>query len=103
MQLMLPFVTNGLAVRTTPRPDKHYVITDSDWLTAEFIPCLIALVGDVKFWAWPLGDIINLHTPWQLQTALHAVATLQAESLSTFPVYPGATWPLINTHNRFQA
>ncbi|KAJ5531610.1 hypothetical protein N7527_005003, partial [Penicillium freii] len=48
MQLMLPFVTNGLAVRTAPRPDKHYVIMDNDWSTAEFMPCLIAPVGDVK-------------------------------------------------------
>ncbi|KOS47666.1 hypothetical protein ACN38_g1336 [Penicillium nordicum] len=52
MQLMLPFVTNSLAVRTTPRPDKHYVIMDSDWFTAEFMPCLIviALVGDVRYY-----------------------------------------------------
>lgn len=35
--------------------------------------------------------------------ALHAVATLEAGNLSCIPVYPGATWPLINTPQRFQA
>ncbi|CRL24687.1 unnamed protein product [Penicillium camemberti] len=84
MQLTLPFVTNGLALRTTPRPDKHYAIMDSDWFTAEFMPCLISLVG-------------------VLQTTLHAVVTLQAANESIILVYPGATWPLINTRNRFQA
>lgn len=40
---------------------------------------------------------------WQPQVALHAVATLEAGNLSCIPVYPGATWPLINTPQRFQA
>lgn len=35
--------------------------------------------------------------------ALHAVATLEAGNLSCIPVYSGATWPLINTPQRFQA
>ena len=34
---------------------------------------------------------------------MHAVATLEAGNLSCIPVYPGATWPLINTPHRFQA
>lgn len=34
---------------------------------------------------------------------MHAVATLEAGNLSCIPVYPGATWPLINTPERFQA
>jgi hypothetical protein len=61
MQLMLPFVTNGLAVQITPRPDKHYAIMGSDWFTAKFMPWVIALFSDVKFWGWSLGDVINLN------------------------------------------
>ena len=34
---------------------------------------------------------------------MHAVATLEAGNLSCIPVYSGATWPLINTPNRFHA
>lgn len=49
-----------------------------------------------------LTDLDTANT-WQPQVALHAVATLEAGNLSCIPVYPGATWPLINTPQRFQA
>lgn len=34
---------------------------------------------------------------------MHALSSLEAGNLSCIPVYPGATWPLINTPERFQA
>lgn len=40
---------------------------------------------------------------WQHQTALHALATLEIGNLSCIPVYPGSTYPLVNTAARFQA
>lgn len=51
----------------------------------------------------PLPDFLDTANTWQPQVALHAVATLEAGNLSCIPVYPGATWPLINTPQRFQA
>ncbi|OOQ89945.1 inosine-uridine preferring nucleoside hydrolase [Penicillium brasilianum] len=78
---------------------KHYAIMDNDWYTAGFVPYLIALDGDIDVLALA-SDTAN---SWQPQVALHAVATLEAGNLSCIPVYPGATWPLINTPERFQA
>lgn len=40
---------------------------------------------------------------WQPQTAMHALSSLEVGNLSCIPVYAGATWPLINTPQRFQA
>lgn len=90
---------------------------DNDWYTAGFVPYLVALDGDVEILGLASGEdafIVhfilqaltrNLDTAnsWQPQGALHAVATLEAGNLSCIPVYPGATWPLINTPHRFQA
>jgi inosine-uridine nucleoside N-ribohydrolase len=69
-----------------------------------------------KSWAWPqvgihiilqcnriTKEVLDTANSWQAQGALHAVATLEAGNLSCIPVYPGATWPLINTPARFQA
>ncbi|KAJ5157764.1 uncharacterized protein N7482_008864 [Penicillium canariense] len=81
------------------RADKHYAIMDNDWYTAGFVPYLIALDGDVDI----LGLASDTANSWQRQGALHAVATLEAGNLSCIPVYAGATWPLINTPERFQA
>ncbi|CAI7580659.1 unnamed protein product [Penicillium bialowiezense] len=94
---MLTFVTGALALQ--PRADKHYAIMDNDWYTAGFVPYLVALDGDVEI----LGLASDTANSWQPQGALHAVATLEAGNLSCIPVYPGATWPLINTPQRFQA
>lgn len=40
---------------------------------------------------------------WQRQCAYHALANLEVGNLSCIPVYAGATYPLINTPERFQA
>lgn len=115
---LLCLVTSGLAVA-----DKHYAIMDNDWYTAGFVPYLIALDGDVEILGLASGeyttqthgsaslaasDHANTAKPdtansWQPQVALHAVATLEAGNLSCIPVYAGATWPLLNTPQRFQA
>ncbi|KAJ5698675.1 hypothetical protein N7462_000680 [Penicillium macrosclerotiorum] len=95
---LLPFVTGGLAVSYAPT-EKRMVVLDNDWYTAGFLPYLIALDGDMDVLAL-VSDTANT---WQPQVALHAVATLEAGNLSCIPVYPGATWPLINTPQRFQA
>ncbi|KAJ5719945.1 hypothetical protein N7493_006823 [Penicillium malachiteum] len=96
---LLPFIIGALALSKTSRSEKHYAIMDNDWYTAGFVPYLIALDGDVDI----LGLASDTANSWQPQGALHAVATLEAGNLSCIPVYPGATWPLINTPERFQA
>jgi inosine-uridine nucleoside N-ribohydrolase len=40
---------------------------------------------------------------WQKQGAYHALATLEVGNLSCIPVYYGATHPIINTPELFQA
>lgn len=40
---------------------------------------------------------------WQPQVAKHALSSLEAGNLSCIPVYAGATWPLLNTLERFHA
>ncbi|KAJ5114437.1 hypothetical protein NUU61_000196 [Penicillium alfredii] len=95
---LLPFLTGSLALPKA-RAEKHYAIMDNDWYTAGFVPFLIALDGNVDV----LGLASDTANTWQPQVALHAVATLEAGNLSCIPVYPGATWPLINTPHRFQA
>lgn len=40
---------------------------------------------------------------WQKQCGLHALANLEVGNLNCIPVYQGATWPLLNTPDRFQA
>ncbi|KAL2697624.1 hypothetical protein AAEP93_011528 [Penicillium crustosum] len=70
---------------------------ETDWFTAEFMPCLIALVGDNP------DKTPHTASSLQPQATPHAVAILQDANLSIIPVYPGATWPLINTRSRFQA
>ncbi|GES65826.1 inosine/uridine preferring nucleoside hydrolase [Aspergillus terreus] len=95
---LLPLVAGAVGVPHA-RANKHYAIMDNDWYTAGFVPYLIALDGDIDVLALA-SDTAN---SWQPQVALHAVATLEAGNLSCIPVYPGATWPLINTPQRFQA
>ncbi|KAJ6006764.1 hypothetical protein N7451_004708 [Penicillium sp. IBT 35674x] len=96
---LLPFVTGANALPKASRAEKHYAIMDNDWYTAGFVPYLIALDGDIEI----LGLASDTANSWQPQGALHAVATLEAGNLSCIPVYPGATYPLINTPERFQA
>ncbi|KAJ6103437.1 hypothetical protein N7486_005864 [Penicillium sp. IBT 16267x] len=96
---LLPFVTGTHALPKATRAEKHYAIMDNDWYTAGFVPYLIALDGDIEI----LGLTSDTANSWQPQVALHAVATLEAGNLSCIPVYPGATYPLINTPEGFQA
>lgn len=113
---MLAFLADSLALAS--QTHKHYAIMDNDWYTAGFVPHLVALDGDVDIVGLASGAyaftscIVNCKNltrnvdtanSWQPQGALHAVATLEAGNLSCIPVYPGATWPLINTPHRFHA
>ncbi|KAJ5936278.1 hypothetical protein N7454_005576 [Penicillium verhagenii] len=93
--LLLPFLTKSSRAET----EKHYAIMDNDWSTTSFVPYLIALDGDIEILALASDTANN----WQPQGALHAVATLEAGNLSCIPVYPGATFPLINNPQRLNA
>ncbi|KAI9733639.1 MAG: hypothetical protein M1834_003241 [Cirrosporium novae-zelandiae] len=81
------------------RSEKKYVIMDNDWSSAGFIPFLMALDAGYEV----LGLTSCTGGTWQKQITLHALATLEVGNLGCIPVYPGATWPLINTPERFQA
>lgn len=48
-------------------------------------------------------QVIATANTWQKQCAYHALATLEVGGLSCIPVIEGATNPLINTAQRFQA
>ncbi|KAJ5641401.1 hypothetical protein N7490_005401 [Penicillium lividum] len=97
--ITIPLLCSTLPFLATAHAEKHYAIMDNDWYTAGFVPYLIALDGDIEI----LGLASDTANSWQPQCALHAVATLEAGNLSCIPVYPGATYPLINTPHRFHA
>ncbi|KAF7594073.1 hypothetical protein BBP40_010210 [Aspergillus hancockii] len=71
-------------------PEKKYAILDNDWGAVSFLPFPIALKNDV--------EALSLH-----QCPYHVLANLEVGNLSCIPVYAGATYPLINTAERFQA
>ncbi|KAB8067625.1 Inosine/uridine-preferring nucleoside hydrolase domain-containing protein [Aspergillus leporis] len=81
------------------QPEKRYAILDNDWGAVGFLPFLIALKNDVEV----LGLVSDTANSWQRQCAYHALANLEVGNLSCIPVYAGATYPLINTPERFQA
>ncbi|KAK5994355.1 hypothetical protein PT974_04829 [Cladobotryum mycophilum] len=77
---------------------KRLVILDNDWETVGFPVFLPVLASDMEV----LGLTAVTADTWQPQGALHALATLELGNLSScIPVYEGATWPLINTPERF--
>ncbi|KAL2074892.1 hypothetical protein VTL71DRAFT_8672 [Oculimacula yallundae] len=85
--------------KRTASAEKRYAIIDNDWTTAGFIPFLQALDGGIEV----LAVTSSTANSWQKQCAYHALATLEIGNLSCIPVYEGATYPLINTYERFQA
>ncbi|KAI9034888.1 uncharacterized protein KD926_005164 [Aspergillus affinis] len=95
--LVLSSIALGSPVAS--QEDKKYAILDNDWGPVSFLPFLIAAKSDVDI----LGLISDTGNTWQHQCALHALANLEIANLTCVPVYPGATWPLINTPHRFQA
>ncbi|KAF9895250.1 hypothetical protein FE257_000152 [Aspergillus nanangensis] len=84
----------------TKSPSKErYAILDNDWLAVSFLSFLLAMKGGMEV----LGLASDTGNSWQKQCGLHALANLEVGNLSCIPVYEGATWPLINTPERFQA
>ncbi|RDW68482.1 inosine-uridine preferring nucleoside hydrolase-like protein [Coleophoma crateriformis] len=76
------------------------VIMDNDWGSITFIPFLLALKADWKV----LGLTSCTCNSWEHQQSLHALATLALGNLtSCVPIIQGATFPLLNTYQRFQA
>ncbi|KAK5000455.1 hypothetical protein LTR66_000702 [Elasticomyces elasticus] len=85
--------------RATSNITKPKVILDNDWSPAGFIPYLQALSA-----GWDvLALTSNTGNAWNLQVALHALATLEIGNLSCIPVYLGSDYPLLNTPGLFQA
>ncbi|KZT26124.1 nucleoside hydrolase [Neolentinus lepideus HHB14362 ss-1] len=78
---------------------KRYAILDNDWSSTAFTVPLMALDGGIDVLA--LTDCTG--DTWQPQETLHALAILEIGNLSCIPVVPGATWPLLQTVERFQA
>ncbi|KAH8424780.1 uncharacterized protein LDX57_002523 [Aspergillus melleus] len=89
----------ALGSPVSSQKDRKYAILDNDWGPVSFLPFLITAKSDIDI----LGLISDTGNTWQHQCALHALANLEVANLSCIPVYPGATWPLINTPHRFQA
>ncbi|EHL00907.1 hypothetical protein M7I_3302 [Glarea lozoyensis 74030] len=83
----------------TNATEKRYAILDNDWSPAGFIPFLMALDAGIEI----LGIASSTANTWQKQGAYHALATLEVGNLSCIPVYYGATHPIINTPELFQA
>ncbi|KAA8650767.1 hypothetical protein EYZ11_010261 [Aspergillus tanneri] len=79
--------------------EKRYAILDNDWGAVGFLPFLMTAKSDIHVLAL-VSDTAN---SWQAQCAMHALANLELANLTCIPVYAGATWPLINTPERFQA
>ncbi|KAJ5161428.1 hypothetical protein N7492_006820, partial [Penicillium capsulatum] len=50
-----------------------------------------------------LGLASDTGNSWQKQCGFHAMTNLEVGNLNCIPVSQGATWPLINTPDRFQA
>ncbi|KAI9924299.1 hypothetical protein MW887_007249 [Aspergillus wentii] len=88
-----------LALGIHAQPEKRYAIVDNDWSAISFIPFLLALDGGMEV----LGLVSDTANTWQRQCAYHALANLEVGNLTCIPVYEGATYPLINTPERFQA
>ncbi|KAL1869492.1 hypothetical protein Plec18167_007790 [Paecilomyces lecythidis] len=96
---LLPAIFTVAAISAVP-VSATKVILDNDWSTAGFIPYLLALNA-----GWDvLGLVGDTSNSWALQTSLHALATLEAGSLSScIPVYKGSDYPLLNTPELFRA
>ncbi|TLD28052.1 inosine-uridine preferring nucleoside hydrolase [Venturia nashicola] len=88
-----------LPQRNTSNSGKRFAILDNDWSATGFIPMLITQKSDIEI----LALTSSTSDSWQKQCAYHALATLEIGNLSCIPVYEGATYPLINTYERFQA
>ncbi|TVY83690.1 Uncharacterized protein LSUE1_G003805 [Lachnellula suecica] len=95
--------TAALSVSASPirrnETAKRYAILDNDWSSVGFIPFLMALDAGIEI----LALTSSTSDSWQKQCAYHALATLEIGNLSCVPVIYGATYPLINTPERFQA
>ncbi|KAI5310419.1 hypothetical protein KEM55_007302 [Ascosphaera atra] len=80
---------------------KRYAILDNDWSgSAGFAPFLMAMKGGMEVLAL-VSDTANT---WSRQCAYHAQAYLEVGGLDKcIDVYEGATWPLLNTPERFHA
>ncbi|KAI5294076.1 hypothetical protein KEM52_004737 [Ascosphaera acerosa] len=78
----------------------RYAILDNDWSgSASFTPLLMALKGGFEV----LGVISDTANTWSRQCAYHAQAVLEVGGLQDcISVYEGATWPLLNTPERFR-
>ncbi|XMA08545.1 hypothetical protein WAI453_001336 [Rhynchosporium graminicola] len=92
-------LASPLHQKKTINAEKRYAIIDNDWLSAGFIPYLQALDAGIEI----LAITSSTANSWQKQCAYHALASLEVGNLSCIPVYEGATYPLINTYERFQA
>ncbi|PLB35899.1 Inosine/uridine-preferring nucleoside hydrolase domain-containing protein [Aspergillus candidus] len=90
---------SGVWSESSVPSDKRYAILDNDWLAVGFLPFLLVMKGGMEV----LGLVSNTANTWQKQCGLHALANLELANLTCIPVYQGATWPLINTPERFQA
>ncbi|KZT26122.1 nucleoside hydrolase [Neolentinus lepideus HHB14362 ss-1] len=77
----------------------QYAIMDNDWGSTAFIPFLMTLDAGVEI----LALTSCTANTWQPQVTLHALALLELGNLSCIPVVPGATFPLLQTTERFQA
>ncbi|KAH6665025.1 inosine-uridine preferring nucleoside hydrolase [Halenospora varia] len=101
ISIALPFtgLVSALPIAPLNTTDKRYAILDNDWSTAGFIPFLMALDAGIEI----LAVTSSTANSWQKQCAYHALATLEIGNLSCIPVIEGATYPLINTYERFQA
>ncbi|CAG8086442.1 unnamed protein product [Penicillium salamii] len=99
--LLLLTITTALEVHSQSdlQSEKRYAILDNDWLAVGFLPFLLAMKGGMEV----LGLASDTGNSWQKQCGLHALANLEVGNLNCIPVYQGATWPLLNTPDRFQA
>ncbi|KAJ9651567.1 hypothetical protein H2198_009153 [Neophaeococcomyces mojaviensis] len=83
---------------TTTGPS--YLILDNDWGPADFTQILMTLASTSYTL---LGLTSNTANTWSLQTALHAVRSLQLGNLTNcIPVHQGASYPLLTTPSTFQ-
>ncbi|KAK4649728.1 uncharacterized protein QC761_0024340 [Podospora bellae-mahoneyi] len=72
---------------------------DNDWNPTAFIALLLPLYYNYTV----LGLASDTANSWALQTGLHALASLEIASLSSFiPVYKGSDYPLLQTAYTFQ-
>lgn len=96
------------------QPEKRYAIMDNDWGTAQMATFLMALDGGMEILGLVSGELLDVcpcisadhpdtANTWQRQCAMRALSLLEAGNLSCIPVYEGATYPLINSEDRFKA